>query len=97
MLRSALGLLCLILAACAPANAAPSGATGSDPRFDAVLTAFPYPFAVHFLELTSQQQTVKMAYLDVAPEATDKPNGHTVVLLHGKNFGAYYWEPTIRF
>jgi pimeloyl-ACP methyl ester carboxylesterase len=35
-----------------------------------------------------------MAYMDV-PAA--QPNGQTVVLLHGKNFTASYWEPTIRF
>lgn len=34
-----------------------------------------------------------MAYLDVAP--TGKPNGHTAVLLHGKNFCAATWEQTI--
>jgi pimeloyl-ACP methyl ester carboxylesterase len=35
-----------------------------------------------------------MAYMDVA---ADQPNGHTVILLHGKNFPASTWEPTIRF
>jgi pimeloyl-ACP methyl ester carboxylesterase len=65
-----------------------------DPRFDAELSAYPYPFEVRFLELRSQSQTVKMAYMDVRP---DKPNGHAVVLLHGKNFQSSYWEPTIRF
>jgi pimeloyl-ACP methyl ester carboxylesterase len=34
-----------------------------------------------------------MAYMDVAPE---KPNGHSVLLLHGKNFNGYYWESTAR-
>ncbi len=34
-----------------------------------------------------------MAYLDVAP---GHPNGRAVVLLHGKNFTAATWEPTIR-
>jgi pimeloyl-ACP methyl ester carboxylesterase len=77
------------------ATAAPSSAAATaDPRFDAELTAYPYPFPVRFLELASQQQTVRMAYMDVA---APRPNGHTVVLLHGKNFPASYWEPTIRF
>jgi pimeloyl-ACP methyl ester carboxylesterase len=35
-----------------------------------------------------------MAYMDVAPPRD--PNGQTFVLLHGKNFGGYYWENTIR-
>jgi pimeloyl-ACP methyl ester carboxylesterase len=81
------------IAGAAPPAPAPSSAA-ADPRFDAELTAYPYPFPVRFLEIASQQQTVKMAYMDVAPA---QPNGHTVVLLHGKNFPASYWEPTIRF
>jgi pimeloyl-ACP methyl ester carboxylesterase len=32
--------------------------------------------------------------MDVLP--TQRPNGRTVVLLHGKNFSGAYWEPTIR-
>src|SRR5215471_2647683 len=81
-----------------PSGAAPpapaSSSAAGDPRFDAELTAYPYPFPVRFLDIASQQQTVKMAYMDVAPA---QPNGHTVLLLHGKNFPASYWEPTIRF
>ncbi|HET7503529.1 MAG TPA: alpha/beta hydrolase [Kofleriaceae bacterium] len=69
-------------------------AAAADPRFDAELSGYPYPFPVKILEIASQQQTVKMAYMDVAAPA---PGGHTVVLLHGKNFTAAYWEPTIRF
>ena len=34
-----------------------------------------------------------MAYMDVKPA---QPNGHTVVLLHGKNFCAATWEGTIK-
>jgi len=98
----ALGLLSTVLACAqaqpppaAPSAPAPATATATaDPRFDAELSAYPYPFPVRFLELPSQQQTVKLAYMDVAPP---QPNGHTVVLLHGKNFPASYWEPTIRF
>jgi pimeloyl-ACP methyl ester carboxylesterase len=75
------------------APAAPAAQATGDARFDAELTAYTYPFRVQFRELTSQRQTVRMAYMDVAAA---QPNGHTVVLLHGKNFGAYYWEPTIK-
>src|SRR5262245_14336085 len=74
------------VAAAAPAPPAAPAPVG-DPRFDAELTAYPYPFPVQFREPNSQRQTVRMAYLDV-PAA--QPNGHTVVLLHGKNFGAFY-------
>lgn len=54
---------------------------------------FPYPYPVAFHELESQRQKLRMAYLDVAP--TGAPNGRTVVLLHGKNFGAFAWDTTI--
>ena len=89
----------LMVLACAQRVTPPSATTlsgaSSDPRFDAELSAYPYRFPVRFVELASQRQTVKMAYMD-AP-ATSQPNGHTVLLLHGKNFSASYWEPTIRF
>ena len=39
-------------------------------------------------------QLVRMAYMDIPPSGT--ANGQTVVLLHGKNFGGYYWKNTIR-
>lgn len=35
-----------------------------------------------------------MAYMDVN---ADKPNGKTVLLLHGKNFNGYYWKDVISF
>jgi pimeloyl-ACP methyl ester carboxylesterase len=63
------------------------------PAYDSMLSTFAYPFPVQFLELKSQNQNLKMAYMDVAPQ---NPNGKVAVLLHGKNFGGYYWEPTIR-
>lgn len=79
----------------ARASASASGAaTRADPRFDAELSGSVYPFPVRFFELSSQRQALRMAYLDVRPE---KPNGRTVLLLHGKNFSAFYWEPTIRW
>ncbi len=35
-----------------------------------------------------------MAYMDVRPA---RPNGRTIVLLHGKNFNGYYWKDVIKF
>lgn len=61
--------------------------------YDARLTAYAYPFEVHVAPVQAQQQALEMAYMDVRPA---QPNGHTVVLLHGKNFSGAYWEPTIR-
>ncbi len=63
---------------------------GIDPE----ATNFPYPFPVRFFPLTVERQSVRMAFMDVAP--TLHANGRTVVLLHGKNFSGAYWEPTIR-
>lgn len=62
------------------------------PVLDINLSNYQHPFEVHFLELTSQNQDLKMAYMDIHPE---EPNGKTVTLLHGKNFNGAYWKTTI--
>jgi len=56
------------------------------------LADFTYPYAVKRHEFRSQASDVWMSYMDVAPE---KPNGQTVVLLHGKNFCGATWEGQI--
>jgi pimeloyl-ACP methyl ester carboxylesterase len=53
-----------------------------------------YPYVVKFLSLNIEAQPVKMAYMDVA---SSRPNGKTVVLLHGKNFNGFYWKDVIAF
>lgn len=89
----AVGLAAMVGSSCAatrPGTSAPrSPETGLDPE----LTTYAYPFRTHAFEFESQRQTLKMAYVDEQPEAW---NGRTVLLLHGKNFSAAYWEPTIR-
>lgn len=82
-----LAAIALLLTACATAP------TQTGNAYDPELTGYAYPFPVAFHSLTTQGQTLRMAYLDVRPSS---PNGRTVLLLHGKNFGAFYWEPTIR-
>src|SRR5690348_2298866 len=49
----------------------------------------PYPYPVSYLPLTVYGQDVRMAYMDVPPSGP--PNGHTVVLFHGMNFGGFYF------
>jgi pimeloyl-ACP methyl ester carboxylesterase len=49
----------------------------------------PYPYPVAFLPLTVYGQDVRMAYMDVQPAGN--PNGRTVVLFHGMNFGGFYF------
>jgi pimeloyl-ACP methyl ester carboxylesterase len=60
---------------------------------DAVLSEYQYPYEVHYLDLKSQDNDLKMAYMDVQSK---KPNGKTIMLLHGKNFNGAYWERTAR-
>jgi len=49
----------------------------------------PYPYPSAFFSLTIQGQDLRMSYMDVAPSGP--ANGHTVVLLHGNNFGGFYF------
>jgi pimeloyl-ACP methyl ester carboxylesterase len=52
-----------------------------------------YPHPVQFLQMDLYGQTVRLAYMDVAPVGT--PNGRAVVLLHGASYYGWYWEDTI--
>src|SRR5919202_1028617 len=58
------------------------------------LEGYPYPFPVRFLPLTVERHPVRLAYMDVPP--TTGANGRAVLLMHGRNFPASYWEPTIK-
>lgn len=62
------------------------------PVLDIMLTNYTYPYKVEVMQFKSQDQSLSMAYMDVQP---NKPNGKTVVLLHGKNFNGAYWKTTI--
>lgn len=61
---------------------------------NATLDGYAYPFPVKLLPLRLEGQALRMAYMDVLPTA--KPNGRTVVLLHGKNFFGAYWRETVQ-
>ncbi len=61
-------------------------------EYDGRLGGFEYPHPVKTFAFESQRQSLEMAYMDVAPK---KPNGETVLLLHGKNYCAATWEATI--
>lgn len=63
------------------------------PALDAALTGYAYPFPVKTRAFSDQGQALEMAYMDVAPS---RPNGRTVLLLHGKNFSGAYWERTAK-
>lgn len=63
------------------------------PVYGPELEGFDYPYPVKRFEFESQGKRLQMAYMDVQPA---KPNGHTLVLLHGKNFCAATWEGSIK-
>jgi pimeloyl-ACP methyl ester carboxylesterase len=75
-------MLVLLLTLCAPLLAQPGQAL--HPKYN-----------VQFFPLQVEAQDLRMAYRDAPP--TGPSNGKTVLLLHGKNFSGYYWEPTIEF
>jgi pimeloyl-ACP methyl ester carboxylesterase len=52
-------------------------------------------YNVQFFHLQVENQDLRLAYRDVQP--TGVANGKAVLLLHGKNFSGFYWEPTIEF
>jgi pimeloyl-ACP methyl ester carboxylesterase len=58
---------------------------------DAELINYQYPYEVHFLSFKSQNNNLKMAYMDVKPKNS---NGKNIMLLHGKNFNGAYWKQT---
>jgi pimeloyl-ACP methyl ester carboxylesterase len=87
-LFSALSII-VALASVSPSRAA---ADNDGPAYGPELQGFDYPSPVLHFRFTSQGESLDMAYMDVKPE---KPNGHTAVLLHGKNFCAATWQGTI--
>ncbi len=92
-------LLALPIAAAPSANR--NEATGAQPApgealqhaYGPRLEGFDYPFPVHEYRSVVQGQSVEMAYMEVMPA---KPNGRTVMLLHGKNFCGATWGDTAR-
>ncbi len=65
----------------------------SEPAYGPELEGFDYPYPIQRFAFTSQGVKLQMAYMDVKPA---KPNGRTVVLMHGKNFCGATWGGTIK-
>jgi pimeloyl-ACP methyl ester carboxylesterase len=63
------------------------------PTYGVELQGFPYPYQLQHFPFTSQGVDLQMGYLVVEPK--NRPNGHAVVLMHGKNFCGATWESTI--
>ncbi|GLO43301.1 alpha/beta hydrolase [Pseudomonas putida] len=85
MLRAtALALACL---------AGSSAIAAESPTYGPQLEGFSYPHPLKHFDFKSQGQALQMGYMDVP--AQGQANGHSVVLMHGKNFCAATWETTI--
>lgn len=78
-----------LVLALATLSAAPTFASS----YGGELEGFDYPHPRQAHALTSQGQSLSMAYMDVRPEGAG--NGRTAVLMHGKNFCGPTWEQTI--
>lgn len=85
----------LLLASLAVLSLTPGHASSAAERepYGIGLEGFAYPYPVQMLPLTNDGESLRMAYMDVPSQ---KPNGRTVVLLHGRNFPSSYWAPVIR-
>ena len=57
-------------------------------KYNKELDGFKYPFKVNTFKFNSQNQDLKMRYMDIG----DKNAKKVIVLLHGKNFSGYYWK-----
>lgn len=75
------------------AAALTAASDGDAPDFGPRLERFTYAWPVDVMKTTVAGQPAEMAYMDVAPV---KPNGRTVVLLHGKHFCGATWESSAR-
>jgi len=64
-----------------------------EPSYGPELEGFPYPAPTQQYRFTSQGLPLQMTFMDIKPA---KPNGKTVVLMHGKNFCGATWEGTTK-
>ena len=64
------------------------GFAESPVKYNKELDGFKYPFEVNTFKFNSQNQDLKMRYMDIGEKDAQK----VIVLLHGKNFSGYYWE-----
>ena len=53
----------------------------------------PYPYPSKYLDIQVYTQDARIAYMDVPAQGA--VNGHTVLLMHGNNFGGFYFAAVI--
>ena len=85
MVRGGLALACLAMTGAADPAVAPD--LGPN------LERFTYPWPVQSMTFDIVGQPAAMSFMDIAPA---RPNGRSVVLLHGKNFCGATWESSAR-
>ncbi|MFC6338706.1 alpha/beta fold hydrolase [Pseudomonas sp. CCM 7891] len=84
----------LCIASALAAVALPAFAVTKAPTYGPELQGFKYPYPVQHFSFQSQGKALQMGYMDVA--AKGKPNGRSIVLMHGKNFCGATWEASIK-
>jgi pimeloyl-ACP methyl ester carboxylesterase len=70
-----------------------AGPVPQAPDLGPQLERFAYPWPVQTMDVDIVGAPAQMAFMDIAPQ---RPNGRTVVLLHGKNFCGATWGSTVR-
>jgi len=85
-------VLCLAHAVYAQTETLPKAPTDIKPG-SITYEGIEYPYPVAYLPLTMYGQDVRMAYMDIPPAG--QPNGRTVMLFHGMNFGGFYFAGPI--
>jgi pimeloyl-ACP methyl ester carboxylesterase len=86
-------LLYLLIAVLLLSASGTAYAEGPATSYGVELQGFPYPYPLQHFPFASQGVDLQMGCMDVKP--TRGANGHTVVLMHGKNFCGATWEATI--
>jgi pimeloyl-ACP methyl ester carboxylesterase len=92
-MKRAIFLALLVLAPAAPRAEDASLQPATAEPYGIALEGFPYPYPVSFFPLVQEGEPLRMAYMDVPPKG--EANGHSVLLLHGRNFPASYWQGAI--
>lgn len=85
-------MIASVLALAAVVPQLPAGPS-TDADFGPRLERFAYPWPVQTMTVDVVGQPAEIAFMDLA---APRPNGKSVVLLHGKNFCGATWESTAR-
>lgn len=90
----ACSLLLLTTAAAAAAQVLPPAPTPTDVTPGSITCdECPYPYPSKYLDIRVYSEDVRISYMDTPAQGT--PNGKTVLLLHGNNFGGFYFKAII--